>query len=198
METPSVAYFDCLYILSALGSGSGGTSHSELHDLGYLACLLSMLDDKPAADWGYSFSATRASAPFGRALTDAMETLLSRGAISSDARFLLVTPQGEADLERWARLSANARRLPYLRGAAASALSLTFPAFSSGLHEEPQLRASGSSGGVPRVLNEGPAVNLLHHHFEQLTRGLGERRSPVVAGTVWMTYLTATAVSGDD
>src|ERR1700724_1600329 len=108
------ATFDYLFTVSRLGERLGSAAGGEVHLFTYLACLLSLLDGQPTADWGYAFSGLEMGSPFSADLQESAVELERLGMLRPINAGFLLTESGEERLSQLRSLEFFRDRLKYL------------------------------------------------------------------------------------
>lgn len=188
----AAATFDGLWLADALERGVDGGSRGELHMLAYLGCLMAIFDGRGSTWWGYEFTATRAGAPFARALSEGLDAAEHAGLLRRRERTLRLTARGHGELSVTGAWPLNSRRTPYLDAASAAALAMPLPSVADALSFEPGLRRALRFVKVRSLLDE-PGLALLEAQFASLQAVLSERPGAgtdlMVPAVVWLTYL---------
>ena len=189
MHNPD-AFFDILVIISELEQPLNGVSRLEIQRLTYLACLMSVYEGRPVAEWGYRFARTEFGTPYSPAINDALEALKEMSRISqTQGRFRLLDA-GTLFRNALAQLRSQKDRMRYLRAASGSALLVPAGTLSEAIDNEPTVRRAlhrDSGGG----LLEGAALSLLHKHFENLSEAVDRRGGDLLTpSVVWLSYVS--------
>lgn len=189
----SLATFDALALVHAVGASSDGLTQGEIQSLEYLACLMAIYDGQEVEWWAFTFSVTESGAPFTRELNAAIRALTSARWLTHEDRVYRLSAAGRGEFDFQATLAPNQRRLRYLRAAASAALSLPLPSISDALSHEPGLRRALAFLRRKQLLDE-TSLSLIGEQFAALTEGLGqapqEREDLMVPTIVWLTYLS--------
>lgn len=185
--------FDLLWILNSL-THERQLGASEPHLFGYLACVMSIYDGRDPSWWGYSFTTTRAGAPFAEDLAEALPLAVGAGLVVQEGSVISLTTAGESDAGSLRRLPSMASRLVYLRAATNAALALPLPTITEAVSSEPQL-AQAVRLGQARALFDENGLALLRPHLDGLRdlHGASAASDPVadlsVRGILWLSYL---------
>jgi hypothetical protein len=184
-----VAYFDVLSLGERIGRVIKGFARQEAHLLGYAACLLSLYEGKPVADWGYEFVATGYGLPFSEEMNASIEVALSLQHVRAEGTLLAVTDQGTVEVSNLRKLDGNRERDRYLEGAADCLL-----VFNPGNVREAFSYDSTisflRSGNRTEWLLTAPVVERLYLNFEQLRHALKyQPRDLSVPMVSWLKYL---------
>jgi len=189
------ASFDVLYIVHRLDSALDGVSQLQIQKLAFLACILSMYQGSPSAEWGYSFATTEFGRPICPEITDSLQFFSSSGLLRENEGRYSETKQGGTFLNLLLEQSTFNKRLPHVKAACDSVLAVSAGIFNQGIDNEPtlansEIRARGDS------LLIGPALHILHEHFAGLREVLGEKEIDLLIPSVaWLSYTADTAVS---
>lgn len=162
-----IATFDCLFIGSRLQRWLGGFSSAELHLLSYLACLLSLYQRTPIADWSYGFVGTDHGAPFSPEINEAVQELENRGFFFSIKDKLQMTAIAEEILTKLENMSIYKERSECLNAATSSIIVLSVGVIREAMNNEPELQRAKQ---MPqnRVLLEDPTIGMIYDHFQIL------------------------------
>jgi hypothetical protein len=199
---PAVAAtFDVLCICAELSQQSARvTSVMQVHAFGYLACLLSLFDGRPATAWAYMFSAVPPTVPYAPALQDAVEAATradlirptSGGEPSAQApqsQRVALTSAGASELDILNALPSLAPRRRYLRAATGTALTFPASAVANSLTGDSQLWRAVELKST-RMLLEPAAMESLHQQFAALSSVVGDAPSDLlVPATVFVSFL---------
>lgn len=191
MSERALAGYDVLQIATQLTASADGMTEGELHTLAYLGCLLSVYDGHEASWWGYRFTATRAGAPFGYALSQALDLARDAGLLAQGDSTWSISARGRTELEQLTPLVLNNRRLPYLAAAGGAALAMPLPSLASALSWEPGLRRALNFVLTRELLDE-TGLSLVLEQFEALGDALAGDTAGIdlmVPAVVWLTYL---------
>jgi hypothetical protein len=159
------AAYDSLVIVDRLTPIAGGATLGEIHAFAYLACLLSLFERKPAADWGYEFTALPPTLPYAPSVTDAIKILEMASFLRRSDGIYSLTKAGSQDCMVWSGLGQLSWRKRYLEGATGASLVTGVPAVANDLSNEPQLQRAAEMGGPRELLEEATLIPL----FEQFT-----------------------------
>lgn len=190
MPSPA-AYYDCLYTANRLSAKLGSAAEGELHLFAYLACLLSLFDMQPVAEWGYNFAGLSAGAPFSPEIRESLEFLILRGALVRTADSdLALTETGSGELDFLRDMSFFRSRQRYLDAACSSLRLFPVGLIRAAMGMEPGLRPVVATGGARRLLAD-VAIDQLHEQFDALIQALGpEKKDLLVPASVWLSYLS--------
>src|SRR5437016_13209164 len=114
--TSPFAYFDTLSLGERTSDLVEGFSRPELHLFSYAACLLSLYEGQPSADWGYEFIATENGLPFAADLDASLETAFGLGQCHLHGALAVLTADGRAELAGLRALEGNKQRERYVSG----------------------------------------------------------------------------------
>jgi len=186
----SRAAFDVLFITRSMTQRWNGVSEAEIHLLGYLSCLLSVLEGSPGSLWGYSFAATASATPFSLELNATIDQLLGAGLLEDVSGLFGETQRGRRELAIWTSLGRmSGTRSRYLDAACASTSSLTPPLVLEALRKDPQLETYREQAARPLLDESG--VAMVQAHFQALKQVVGTWSTPLVPAVVWLSSLPA-------
>ncbi|GAB3815071.1 hypothetical protein GCM10028799_15840 [Kribbella italica] len=188
MSDNTDASFDALAITAALSERFDSASLAEVQAVAYLACLLSVYDGRPSAEWGYGFATTDTMTPFSPDLLAAMDRLRTSGLVDQDDVRYSLSPVGAEWLRRWAAMRRFESRRRYISGATGATDALPLPALSNGLRREPQIAASIAADS-PRALLDDYGRLTLYQYFKTLEESLGPGSDLLIPAVVWLTFL---------
>lgn len=188
MSDNTDASFDALAITAALSERFDSASLAEVQTVAYLACLLSVYDGRPSAEWGYGFATTDTMTPFSPDLLEAIERLRNSGLVNQDGVRYAPSSLGSGWLQRWASMRRFESRTRYISGATGATDALPLPALSNGLRKEPQI-ASSIATDSPRALLDDYGRMTLHQYFRTLEESLGPGSDLLIPAVVWLTFL---------
>jgi hypothetical protein len=188
-----LATFDCLYLGSRLQRQIGGFSAGELHLFSYLACLLSLYNGQPQANWGYAYVGTELGAPFSVDIHNVIKSLLQWGYfIQAEDRMEM----SEISRQQLAELSTQQlyeNRLPSLKAAGASTLAFSIGTVREAMGQEPQLHRA-KAVPLSRNLLEDTGLDELYSQFAILREALGAEPTDLRSSAVtWLTALFTTS-----
>src|SRR4051812_31260182 len=109
MSNPA-AYFDVLLLGERISDLVEGFSKPEIHLFSYAACLLSLYEGAPVADWEYEFVSGKNGLPFSAEIDDAMDALFSLGFLERRGPLISVTDDGRTELVMLGGLTSNKER----------------------------------------------------------------------------------------
>jgi hypothetical protein len=179
--------FDALYITDRLTKNVGSASRAELHLFGYLGCLLSIYEGRPASEWGYTFAATAWGSPYNPNLDDCLAVGIRAGLIE-EGDWLTVTQRGGEVLAELACHSQHNWRVRMLAGATDAALCMPTGLIRRSLSPVLPEAPTGRNFGTRFLLDEGSQGNL-HSEFAVLSAMLGnDNPDLMVPATVWLGY----------
>lgn len=183
------AVYDCMKICACLDKPLVGVSKLEIQRYSFLACILSLFRARPVAEWGYKFARTRFGTPYSRELDQSIEILSNTGRFHVNEGRIHLTDAGREMFNLLARMENSKIRDPFLDAACLSALAVPPGIVMRGLDNEPtsQVAAIRPNGGA---LLEGPALQLLHEHFQGLSNVFPIADSDLVTPSVaWLSYV---------
>ena len=190
----SESVYDSLFVLDAIGFSANGATPGEVQVLSYLGCLMSVYDGQRAEQWGYSFTATRAGAPYADEIAMSLDQLVRGGFASVDVPLIQISERGRNELRFASTLTLNERRRRFLDAATAAALAMPLPSVADALSFEPGLRRALRFVRTRALLDE-TGVGLLEEQFESLSETLGTELAAtedlMVPTVVWLTYLAS-------
>lgn len=188
-ETPE-AMHDTLFVIDALTGLAGGAITTEITLFCYLGCLLGMFDEQPSSTWGYSFTATKAIAPYSASLDESLNSAVNSGLATDEGSGYVLTEAGRDELEFLSELSRFSRRRAYLVAACNSGLVLPMPRVGAAITAEPELRRALALSSSRQLLGDGGAT-ALHAHFEALSEALPDDAGLFVTAVTWVSYLAS-------
>lgn len=217
LTAPTWAY-DALWTCRALDGPTRGVTAAEMQVFAYLACLVSIYDQRNVADWGYTFTATPAGSPYAKRLAETSDRLRARGLIvdrlasqgrrrrapvpddvhtySATPTVLTLSSLGEQEFTALSRLPSCRDRERYLETATSAAQLMPLPSVSDAVTYEPNLRRALNRVATTELLDEdGVAVITLQ--FEAVAEALrghsGTAQDLLVPIAVWVSFLAETA-----
>lgn len=194
MSGPS-AYFDTLSLGEYMTDLVEGFSRTELHLFAYAACLLSIYDGQPVADWGYEFVSTDTGLPFSQELDEAMDEILALDYTHLHNRLLMITSGGRGELASLRQLEGYRERDRFLRGAGDALLVLNPGNIREAFNYEPSISYLRKGNRTDWVLTT-PVVDRLYGNFQQLRAALAyNARDLSVPLISWLKYLLQTGRS---
>jgi len=183
------AYFDVLSLGERISRAIKSFSRQEAHLLGYAACLLSLYEGKPVADWGYEFVATGHGLPFSEEMSTSIDIALNLQYVRAEGTLLTVTEDGLTEISNLRELEANRERDRYLEGAADCLLVFNPGSVREAFSYDSTISFL-RSGNRTEWLLTAPIVERLYINFEQLRRALTyEPRDLSVPMVSWLKYL---------
>jgi hypothetical protein len=186
------AYFDVLSLGERIGRVIEGFSRQEAHLLGYAACLLSLYEGSPVADWGYEFVATGYGLPFSEEMNASIEIALSLQHVRVEGSLLVLTDDGLVEAANLRSLQANKARDRYLEGAADCLLVFNPGNVREAFNYDPTISFL-RSGNRTEWLLTAPVVERLYANFQQLRLALDyDPRDLSVPMVGWLKYLIQT------
>jgi hypothetical protein len=203
----SAASLDVLSIVDLLRP-AGGAANIDLHAFAYLACLMSVYDGRPAADWGYIFTAVPPTLPYSPAIQNAADILVKSGLLTRDSPDpadrskgslddrLSLTADGLDELAFIQGLSDVEGRAPYLEAAAATARMRSVPSVANALAREPGLAQATKTSSVRMLLREDSSAPL-YQQFGVMEDLLGDGHANlVVPASLYLRFLDELAIAG--
>ena len=190
----SESVYDSLFILDAIGYSARGATRGEVQVLSYLGCLMSVYDGQSVEQWGYSFTATRAGAPYAEEIAASLDQLIKRGFAIAEDPLIQINDRGRDELRFAATLPLNERRQRFLDAATAAALAMPLPLVADALSFEPGLKRALRFVRTRALLDE-TGVSLLEGQFDALTETLRDEPTAaedlMVPTVVWLTFLAS-------
>jgi len=180
------AFFDCLALALRAPQPIAPFTITELHLFAYLACLLSVYEGEPVADWGYQFALTGLGYPFSGELDSAMQALTLRRHIEVD-NLESVLPLDSAALEmaKLEEIPSFKQRLRWLQTSLDCSLAMPVSVVKSAVVARDDL--SGAGVGGPRPLLSNAYVARVHGEREAIESALGGESSNLLAPAVaWL------------
>ena len=185
------AAFDCLTMASLLEGINPGPTKGEIHLLAYLASLLAVYarGGKGASDWGYSFAATPAGAPFSEGLEVEIDDLISGGALTIVGTTLRLTQEGSSLQHTLSGLGLLQNRFDYVDSAIATIFAIPVGMVRAAFAHDPDLLLVAVHKRS-RILASESALARLYIEFDAVADVLGTaHRSLLAASVLWLTYL---------
>lgn len=200
MSSRPEAGYDALFVAGALSAFADGAAAVELHLFAYLACLLSIYDGRSPEEWGYSFVATPAGAPYAESLAEQTDSLRAAGMLLDDGPLLIVSERGREFQDSIVGFSFNRGRAPYLEASCSTATVLPLPTVAHSVAAEPGLQ-NALQASAPRELLGDTELILVDEQFAAITETLvSDARDNrdggddlLVPATVWLSYLDASS-----
>ncbi len=186
--------YDALLIVSFLTRTRGGATRGEVYILAYLACILSVFDERDALWWRYHFTTTPIGAPYARELDLSLDHLVASGGLAEEESLLSIQEDGVEQLGFLATLGGLEPRNRYLHAACDATLAIPLPVLTESVSNEPQLR-SAIQLRAARQLLDSRGIDVLQPHIDGIRKVFGESgrsledsdlMSPLV---LWLTYL---------
>lgn len=191
MINPS-AYFDTLSLEERLSQIVDGASRAELHLLAYSACLLSIYEGQPAAEWGYEFVSTDNGLPFSQDINASLDLCLDMGQIGFRQGLMVITREGSSELDELRKLGSNESRDRYIAGAADSLLVFNPGNVREAFNYDPTISYLRNGNHREWLLTDS-VVERLYSNFQQLRSALEyEPRDLSVPMVSWLKYLIET------
>ncbi|MBK7829706.1 hypothetical protein [Nannocystis sp.] len=184
------AVYDTLSLVSHLTEPLEGVRQPEVHLFAYLACVLSLYDGKPVADWGYLFAGTANGSPLSPALDASIEQLEASGMLSVTDDLLTLSEIGKQEYGIQQGLSQNAWREAYLTGACDSVLALPVGVLRDALSRESALDRAAQLA-TTRALLEDSDLQTLYDQFGALSEAIGVQvKELMIPAVTWLSYLS--------
>jgi hypothetical protein len=188
MSNP-VSYFDMLALGESMTDLVEGFSRPELHLLGYAACLLSLYEGKPAADWGYEFVSSENGLPFSQDIDEAIDIAVGLGFAHLHGPLIFLTSEGRSELGGLSQLETNIERQHYLSGATDCLLVFNPGNIREAFNYDPTISYLKKGQRTDWVLTK-PVVDRLYNNFGQLRQALDyNSRDLSVPLVSWLKYL---------
>jgi len=188
MSNPA-AYFDMLTLGEHMSELVDGFSRPELHLFSYAACLLSIYEGQPAAEWGYEFVSAENGLPFSRDIDGAIDVALSLGLIHPSGALMILSTEGRTEAAELRKLEGNRMRERYLAGASDSLLVFNPGNIREAFNYDPAISYLKKAKRTDWVLTK-PVVERLYANFQQLREALAyDARDLSVPLVSWLKYL---------
>lgn len=190
--TSPFAYFDTMVIVSRLSQSFEYVYRSEVYLFGYLACVLSVMGGRAAADWKYSFYATDDGLPFSPEMSDAIDALLNDSTLRTDgdgSGRLLANESIASELDLLQTMGSFRVRYPWLEAATLSASAISVGGVKSVLENLPAFASSRIRKTVSALVDESD-VRQIHEDAAELREVGGKDFHHDMLSTV-ITWLTA-------
>jgi len=183
------AWFDALALAAHLRQAQNDFLREELQLLGYLACLLSLYDGRPTADWRYQFASTPSGAPFSPSLDAAFARLVEEGHLQQSAELeCSITEAGADELSELRALRMLTSREPYLEAASSSCLVVTPGMIRRAISQDPDIRAAFDMNSR-RLLLDDKGLSFAYESLGVFQSALGNASVDLLApALVWVTY----------
>lgn len=188
MSSPA-AFFDSLFLSAALTDVIGGFARPELHLFSYAACLASLSDGRPAAEWDYEFISAANGLPFSREIDDAIDEAYAAGFVRQRESLFVIVEHGYAELATLREMELNRGREQYLSASADCLLMFSPGNVREAFHYDPTLSYLSDSVRTDWLLGEADV--------ERLYANLGDVRNAIATETkdlsvllvTWLRYL---------
>jgi hypothetical protein len=191
MSNPE-AYYDMLSLGERMSDLVEGFSRPELHLLGYAACLLSLYEGQPAAEWGYEFASTEHGLPFSQDIDASIEIALSLEQLIPNGPLIVISSEGRTEVEGLRRFEGNKARERYVAGAADCLLVFNPGNVREAFNYDPTISYLKSGKRIEWLLT-APVVERLYSNFQELHKALDyEARDLSVPMVSWLKYLIKT------
>lgn len=191
MTNPS-AYYDALSLGERMSDLVEGFSRPELHLFCYAACLLSLYEGQPAADWGYEFISAQNGLPFSQEVDGAIDDALSLEQLRPNGALLVLTDDGAAELTSLRGFSGFKDRERYLAGAADCLLVFNPGNIREAFNFDPAIAYLRRGKHTDWVLTS-PVVERIYENFRQLREVLDNSAHDLSVPLVsWLKYLIQT------
>jgi hypothetical protein len=192
------AYFDALSLGERMSDLVEGFSRPELHLFAYTACLLSLYEGQPVAEWGYDFASTENGLPFSQDIDASIEFAIGLGQLRPNASLILIGADGRSELAELRRLGANRVRDRYVAGATDCLLVFNPGNIREAFNYDPTLSYLKKENRTEWLLTDS-IVERLYRNFHQLRAVLGyEARDLSVPMVSWLKYLIQSGRGSDD
>jgi hypothetical protein len=194
MSSPA-AYFDTLSLGERMSDLVEGFSRPELHLFTYAACLLSLYEGQPTADWEYEFASTDNGLPFSREVDESIDTGIGLGLLHGHGSLLVITKEGRYELDVLRQMEGNKARERYLAGAADALLVFNPGNIREAFNYDPAISYLKKGNRTDWLLT-APVVERLYGNFHQLRTALAyDARDLSVPLVSWLQYLIQTGRS---
>jgi hypothetical protein len=171
----------------------GGLKSAEIHSVTYLACLLSIYDGHLPDEWEYSYTSTKAGAPFSTSIDEAVGRMLATRTLTTDGQLLTPSEKGHQIFEQLKMLPSLHGRERFLEAACGVTLMMPLPTVTEAVLHEPQLQAAVALGQLRPLLDE-TGLAVIRPHIEGLRLVLQEEETPradlLVPAALWLSYLS--------
>jgi hypothetical protein len=169
-------------------------ARGEIHLFSYLACLLSLYEGKPAAEWGYSFAVTDSGYPFSGDIQDCLQFMTTSGLLHPRdeyaGEYFNVSTSGKQEQNNLSQLSEFAEREPFLAGACSSLLALPIGSIRIALKNDLGIKGALALKQARLLLTE-TTLDLLYEQLGALSNSIGvNTKDLMVPAVVWLTYLS--------
>lgn len=192
------ATFDVFYLVADLTDRLGNATPGEVNLLGYLSCLLSILDKWPASEWGYSFAGLENGAPFSRELQEATLYLIHSGFVAAGDVGLQLSTTGNDQFGILKEMASFIPRQKYLKTACSTLKVFPIGQIRKAMSMEPGLRPLRLSGGAKPLLTDA-ALDQLYDDFDALIAAAGQyNQQLLIPASVWLSFLTEKALRRDE
>jgi len=189
------AYFDTLSLAERLSDVVEGFSRPELHLLAYAACLLSIYDGQPAAEWGYEFVSTENGLPFSQDIDEAIEMGFGLGLLFGHGALIAITQDGQTELKTLRDMESSKARDRYLAGAGDALLVFNPGNIREAFNYDPTISYLKGGNRTEWVLTK-PVVERLYENFKQLREALAYNAKDLSVPLIsWLKYLIQTGRS---
>ena len=193
MNLKSEATFDTLYIGSRIEQRLDDFSHSEIHFLSYLACLLSLYDGNPLFYWKYSFVKTKLGSPYSNDIKRALDFLKSSFSFDQSTEgYFKLTEKGRKNIEFYLELHIIKQRLKYLDAACQSITLMPVGLINKAIQKDPIISSARISKSNKFLLEEAsPALHSLYEQFELIREALkeGNYKELLIPAVIWIESL---------
>lgn len=189
MPVNSSATFDILYIASSTKRSYPDLGIYELNFLSYFACLMSLYDGNPTAEWEYSFYKNENGAPVSSAIADAVKTLSECGEMKEFEKYFGIMPEGEISLEVYKGLSLFKKRMKYLDAACDCLLTDSIVSLASTLSLDPVIKESTVHSLKMLNSDDNDSLASLHFQFDVIREIVGLQKELFVPAHIWIQYL---------
>lgn len=194
MSNPA-AYFDTLSLAARMTDVVDGFSRPELHLFAYAACLLSLYEGQPAADWGYEFVSTENGLPFSTDIDEAINLGFDLELLSNNGALIILTQDGRTELTNLLQMEGSQVRDRFVAGAADALLVLNPGNVREAFNYDPAISYLKKGKRTDWLLTK-PIVERLYENFHQLRAALAyDARDLSVPLVSWLKYLIQTGRS---
>ncbi len=194
------AYFDVLSLGERISSLVEGFSRTELHLLGYAACLLSLYEGQPAADWGYEFVSVQNGLPFSQEISASVDFALGLEHIRPQGALMVLSGEGQTEVSELRKLEDNRSRDRYIAGATDCLLVFNPGNVREAFNYDPTISYLRNGKHTEWLLTSS-VVERLYSSFQQLRVALDyEPHDLSIPMVSWLKYLiqTGRAIPDDD
>ncbi|SRR5258708_671084 len=186
------AYFDTLFLGERMSDLVEGFSRPELHLLGYAACLLSLYEGQPAAEWDYEFVSTEHGLPFSQDINASIDCAVAIEHIRRHGALMVLSDEGRTEVSELRKLEDNKARERYITGAADCLLVFNPGNVREAFNYDPTISYLRNGNRTEWLLTNS-MVERLYGNFKQIREALNyDARDLSVPMVSWLKYLIQT------